>query len=225
MQLNVTVGSHKTLSTTVDVLKKEYKAKEDKYLKEIIGLENKKKALDNVVYKMGQSTQTMPILTIVKLHDALSVSDTEEILELLKKVDKKYVKIEKKDLIIENDCLLELIICQDVMSVVMHADVESKIYLVHTHVNTLATIAHHRNMKKSYLDEYIDNLELQYELSKRNDMELLVHVSATCHSSSKQSERLIAVTSAKNPEKLGVISSTSANGSKPPGNTKKNRIS
>ncbi|GJU91870.1 hypothetical protein Tco_1304293 [Tanacetum coccineum] len=63
LQLSATVESHKTLSTTVDVLKKEYKAKEDKYLKEIIGLEKKKKALDNVVYKMSQSTQMMHMLT------------------------------------------------------------------------------------------------------------------------------------------------------------------
>ncbi|GJZ09647.1 hypothetical protein Tco_0543930, partial [Tanacetum coccineum] len=37
--------------------------KEDKYMGEIIDLQNKKKDLDNVVYKMGQSTQTMHMLT------------------------------------------------------------------------------------------------------------------------------------------------------------------
>ncbi|GKD42021.1 hypothetical protein Tco_1266666 [Tanacetum coccineum] len=62
-QLSATVKSHKTLSTTVDVLKKESKAKEDKHLKEITDLEKKKKALDIVVYKMGQSTQTMHMIT------------------------------------------------------------------------------------------------------------------------------------------------------------------
>ncbi|GJT29386.1 hypothetical protein Tco_0909661 [Tanacetum coccineum] len=75
---------HKTLSTTVDVLKNESKAKDDKYLKEIIDLEKKKKALDNVVYKMAQ--RKVPELyyghTIVKQHDALSVIDTEETFEL-----------------------------------------------------------------------------------------------------------------------------------------------
>ncbi|GKE01706.1 hypothetical protein Tco_1389689, partial [Tanacetum coccineum] len=44
-------------------LREESKAKEDKYLEEIIDLEKKNKALDNVVYKMGQSTQTMHMLT------------------------------------------------------------------------------------------------------------------------------------------------------------------
>ncbi|GJW81269.1 hypothetical protein Tco_0145244, partial [Tanacetum coccineum] len=62
-QFNATVESHKTLSTTVDVLKMESKAKEDKYLDEIVDLEKKNKALDNVIYKMGQSTQTMHMLT------------------------------------------------------------------------------------------------------------------------------------------------------------------
>ncbi|GJV95299.1 retrovirus-related pol polyprotein from transposon TNT 1-94 [Tanacetum coccineum] len=62
-QLNETVKSHKTLSTMVDVLKIESKVKEDKYLNEIIELEKQKKALDNVIYKMCQSTQTMHMLT------------------------------------------------------------------------------------------------------------------------------------------------------------------
>ncbi|GJY62974.1 hypothetical protein Tco_0464434 [Tanacetum coccineum] len=45
LQLSATVESHKTLSTTVDVLKQESKVKEDKYLDDIIDLEKKKKAL------------------------------------------------------------------------------------------------------------------------------------------------------------------------------------
>ncbi|GKB69095.1 retrovirus-related pol polyprotein from transposon TNT 1-94 [Tanacetum coccineum] len=62
-QLNATVESHKTLSTTVEYLKKEFNKKEDKYLDEVIDLQKKNKALDNVVYKMGQSKQTMYMLT------------------------------------------------------------------------------------------------------------------------------------------------------------------
>nr|GEX91372.1 hypothetical protein [Tanacetum cinerariifolium] len=94
-------------------------AKEDKYLDEIIDLEKKNKALDNVIYKIGQTMQTMYMLTkpqvfydeshkaalgyrkplyltqaqrkvpalycgniIVKQHDALSIIDTNETLEL-----------------------------------------------------------------------------------------------------------------------------------------------
>ncbi|GJZ24469.1 hypothetical protein Tco_0561928 [Tanacetum coccineum] len=82
LKLFATVEIHKTLSTTVDVLKKESKAKEDKYIKEIIDLEKKKKALNNVVYKI------VPALycghAIVKKHDALSIMDTEETLLLAK---------------------------------------------------------------------------------------------------------------------------------------------
>ncbi|GKD72147.1 hypothetical protein Tco_1330429 [Tanacetum coccineum] len=66
----------------IDVLKQESEAKKDKYLEDIIDLEKKKKALDNVVYKI------VPALyygnTIVKKHDALSVIDTKETLELAK---------------------------------------------------------------------------------------------------------------------------------------------
>ncbi|GKD03294.1 hypothetical protein Tco_1178268 [Tanacetum coccineum] len=180
-------------------------AKEDKYLDEIIELEKQKKALDNVIYKMGQSTQTMHIFskpqafydethkialgyqnplylsqaqrkvpalycgyTIVK-HVALSVIDTEETLELAEEslhkeitdmkevftqmeteaakcsVERKTFEIKEKELLLENDHLLELVISQD---------------LVHTTVNTLAAIADYKHMEKSYLDEYKENLEL-----------------------------------------------------------------
>nr|GEW46228.1 hypothetical protein [Tanacetum cinerariifolium] len=40
-------------------------------------------------------------------------------------VDKKYFEIEKKELYLDNDGLLEHIICQDVMDVVMHTDVHN----------------------------------------------------------------------------------------------------
>ncbi|GJY99730.1 hypothetical protein Tco_0517160 [Tanacetum coccineum] len=53
LQLNATVETHKTLSTTVECLKKESNQKEDKYLDKVIDLQKKNKALDNVVYKIG----------------------------------------------------------------------------------------------------------------------------------------------------------------------------
>ncbi|GJZ86225.1 hypothetical protein Tco_0657835 [Tanacetum coccineum] len=37
-------------------------------------------------------------------------------------IDKKYLEIEKKELSLDNDRLLEHIICQDVMNTVMHAN-------------------------------------------------------------------------------------------------------
>ncbi|GJW91478.1 hypothetical protein Tco_0169031 [Tanacetum coccineum] len=219
LQLNATVKSYKTLSTTVECLKKESKEKEDKYLDEVIDLQKKKKALDNVVYKMGQSTQMMHMLTkpqafydeshkttlgyqnpfylsqaqrkvhalydghtIVKQHDALSVPDIEETLDL---AEEKHI------------------ICQDVMKVIMHANVHSHNVLpannnslehdnsasellkhendcliellisqdlVHTAVNSLAAINDYKNMQKSFVDEYNETLVLKAELTKKHDM-------------------------------------------------------
>ncbi|GJU70769.1 hypothetical protein Tco_1262174 [Tanacetum coccineum] len=59
--------------------------------------------------------------TIVKTHVALSVTYTEETLDLAED-NKKYFEIEKKELSLDNDRLLEHIICQDVMNTVMHAN-------------------------------------------------------------------------------------------------------
>ncbi|GJT84686.1 hypothetical protein Tco_1066403 [Tanacetum coccineum] len=61
--LSNNVKENESLTTTIDVLKKQTKEKEDKYIEEIVDLEKKKKALDNIVYKVGQSVQTMHMLT------------------------------------------------------------------------------------------------------------------------------------------------------------------
>ncbi|GJT23149.1 hypothetical protein Tco_0893086 [Tanacetum coccineum] len=92
LQLNATVESHKTLSTTVECLKKESKQTKDKYLDEVIDLQKKNKALDKWFTKWVSprkqciSRRKVPALydgnTIVKTHVALSVTDSEETLEL-----------------------------------------------------------------------------------------------------------------------------------------------
>ncbi|GJY63363.1 retrovirus-related pol polyprotein from transposon TNT 1-94 [Tanacetum coccineum] len=63
LRLSKNIDENKTLTTTLDVLKKETKEKENKYLEEIVDLEKEKKELDNIVYKVGQSVQTMHMLT------------------------------------------------------------------------------------------------------------------------------------------------------------------
>ncbi|GJT91712.1 copia protein [Tanacetum coccineum] len=68
------------MSSHVAKFNKKSKDKEYKYLDEVIDLQKKNKALDNVVYKI------VPALydghTIVKQHDSLSVPDIEKTLEL-----------------------------------------------------------------------------------------------------------------------------------------------
>ncbi|GKA35966.1 hypothetical protein Tco_0722457 [Tanacetum coccineum] len=140
LQLNATVESHKTLSTIVECLKRESKQKEDKYLDEVINLQNKNKALDNVVYKMAR--WKVPALydgyTIVKTHVALSVTDTQEALELAKESRtgiwlpisqsvsiKPLVPSEpvlKMEIPRELPSISMHIICQDVMNTIMHAN-------------------------------------------------------------------------------------------------------
>ncbi|GJU42201.1 hypothetical protein Tco_1195158 [Tanacetum coccineum] len=195
LHLNATVESHKTLSTTVECLKKESKQKEDKYIDEVIDLQKKNKALDNVVYKMAPSEPALkkeihhelPSISLVKdsfhkmkehvnkfdetitFHAKIIGNrigswgvehikgdfekDVKPFAQTLQEyfrmfehglnkelkemkavfnqmetdvakcfVDKKYFEIEKKELTLDNDRLLEHIICQDVMNVVMLAN-------------------------------------------------------------------------------------------------------
>ncbi|GKB90217.1 hypothetical protein Tco_0962489, partial [Tanacetum coccineum] len=70
-------------------------------------------------------------------------------------VERKTFEIKEKELLLENDRLLELLIYQD---------------LVHTAMISLAEILDYQSMEKSFLDEYSECVELKAELSKKNDM-------------------------------------------------------
>ncbi|GJY48952.1 hypothetical protein Tco_0438908 [Tanacetum coccineum] len=52
----------------MDGLKKQMQEQENKYLEKFIDLEKEKKELDNIVYKVGQSVQTMHMLTKPQVH-------------------------------------------------------------------------------------------------------------------------------------------------------------
>ncbi|GJR25067.1 hypothetical protein Tco_0973594 [Tanacetum coccineum] len=92
-------------------------------------------------------------------------------------VDKKCFDIQKKELFLENDRLLEHIICQDLMNFVMHADsvpvnvlpVNIK-YIVHICVNSLATRTNCHEMQQSFIDEYNETSELKAQLAKKEHM-------------------------------------------------------
>ncbi|GJV63261.1 hypothetical protein Tco_1474089 [Tanacetum coccineum] len=92
-------------------------------------------------------------------------------------VDKKYFEIEKKEINLDNDRLLEHIICQDVMNFVMHVDSLSvnvlpanNKYIVHIYVNSLATLNNYAKMEQDYIDEYSENLMRKAELAKKEHM-------------------------------------------------------
>ncbi|GJR85800.1 hypothetical protein Tco_0209811 [Tanacetum coccineum] len=159
-------------------------------------------------------------------------------------INKKYLKIEKKELSLDNDLLLEHIICQDVMNVVMHADYSDNVLLANNN-----SLEHDNSALELYMDEYEENLKLHIELAKKSDMiekseharelrpfdsdlsstcsfvtriqELLVYISATCPSTKHVSDKLFVVTPMNKTRK---VSSTDASGSKPRSNTKNNRI-
>ncbi|GKA10004.1 retrovirus-related pol polyprotein from transposon TNT 1-94 [Tanacetum coccineum] len=70
-------------------------------------------------------------------------------------VDKKYFDIEKKELLIENDHLLEQIISLDIVCTVMPS---------------YGDLVQYADMEKSFIDEYNKCLELEAKLVKKKDM-------------------------------------------------------
>ncbi|GKA50507.1 hypothetical protein Tco_0743580 [Tanacetum coccineum] len=61
--LSKQINEKECLLQTFTVFKSESKEKEDKYMENEINLEKKIKELDNIIYKVGQSTQTLHMLT------------------------------------------------------------------------------------------------------------------------------------------------------------------
>ncbi|GJT45080.1 retrovirus-related pol polyprotein from transposon TNT 1-94 [Tanacetum coccineum] len=67
-------------------------------------------------------------------------------------VDKKYFDIQKKELFLDNDRLLEHII-----------------YIVHICVNSLATLTDYAKVEQDYIDAYSENLVLKAELANKKE--------------------------------------------------------
>ncbi|GJT47918.1 hypothetical protein Tco_0974075 [Tanacetum coccineum] len=187
------VKDNESLMTTIDVLKTQSKEKEDKYIEKEIDFKNQIKELENIVFKVGQSVQTMHMLTKPEvfyddihkqalgyqnsflyqessadkanvefdngLHNELNevktVFNQMEVAVEQCSVDKKCFEIQKKELLLENDRLLELIIYQD---------------LVHTIVNSLEVIDECESMRKSWCEGHNRNLMLEAELSKMTEL-------------------------------------------------------
>ncbi|GJS97595.1 integrase, catalytic region, zinc finger, CCHC-type containing protein [Tanacetum coccineum] len=163
----------------------------------------------------------------------------------LPSINRKYFEIEKKDLLIENDRLLEHLIFQDIMCIAMHADLENK-YVLPTNNDNLE----YADMEKSFIDEYrmykLDLHPLSPKLRKNRE----AHVDylnktkehAECalleqaralkpldNVSQNENEKLVAVTPMNKSKKVRfaeprVNNSINASRSKPKGNTRNNKI-
>ncbi|GJS16596.1 hypothetical protein Tco_0411068 [Tanacetum coccineum] len=62
-QIDILSNMHSFLKDNYEKLKKESSVKQDKYIDEIVVLEKAKKKLEKIVYKVGQTTQSMHMLT------------------------------------------------------------------------------------------------------------------------------------------------------------------
>nr|GEU38098.1 integrase, catalytic region, zinc finger, CCHC-type, peptidase aspartic, catalytic [Tanacetum cinerariifolium] len=273
--LSKQIKEKESLLQIVTVFKKESKEKENKNIDKEADLEKKIKELDSIVYKVGQSAQTVHMLTKPQvfyddthkqalgyqylfylkkaqrikptlyddfengLHSELNevklvFNQMESVVDECS-VDKKYFNIQKKEVSLDNDRILDHIICQDVMNIIMHVNF------------VLANVLHTDNKYRVNDNLSIERLEQEndhlFELLLSQDIvhicvnfllhamivvkcnkEVLVYVRDICPSSTQLSKKLVAITPLNKKRKLGMKSSTSASRSQPSGNTKNNRI-
>ncbi|GKA21375.1 hypothetical protein Tco_0701364, partial [Tanacetum coccineum] len=107
-----------------------------------------------------------------ELNEVKMVFNQMEAVVEQRSVDKKYFDIQKKELSLDNDRLLDHIICQEVMNIVMHDNF--------VHVNVLP--ANHKCLmdgnleserliqENDHLFELLENLVLKAELAKKEQM-------------------------------------------------------
>nr|GEX05384.1 integrase, catalytic region, zinc finger, CCHC-type, peptidase aspartic, catalytic [Tanacetum cinerariifolium] len=88
--LSKQIKENESLLQTFTVFKNESREKESKYMENEIDLGKKIKELDNIVYKVGQSTQTVSIIS--DKHVAMSVIDDDETL-ILEEVSRLKMKL------------------------------------------------------------------------------------------------------------------------------------
>ncbi|GJS70894.1 hypothetical protein Tco_0703735 [Tanacetum coccineum] len=127
--------------------------------KPVSGFEHIQKAFDKDVKPFVKTLKEYFYMFDQDLHK--EITDMKEVFTQMKtkvaksSVERKTFEIKEKELLIENDHLLELVMSQD---------------LVHNAVNSLAEIINYQSMEKSFLDEYSKCVELKAELSKKNEM-------------------------------------------------------
>nr|GEX56928.1 hypothetical protein [Tanacetum cinerariifolium] len=108
---------------------------------------------------------------------AKEITDTKEVFNQMETkvvkcfVERKCFDIEKKELFIENNSLLEQIICQDVMCIAMHANLDNKCVLP-TNDDNIA----YAEMEQSFIDEYSRknrDVHLNYLKETRKNVDIL----------------------------------------------------
>ncbi|GJV81723.1 hypothetical protein Tco_1517593 [Tanacetum coccineum] len=123
------------------------------------GFEHIRKAFDRDVKPFVKTLKVYFYMFDQGLHK--EITDMKEVFTQIETevakcfAERKTYEIKEKELLLENDRLLELLISQD---------------LVHTAMNSLAKIIDYQSMEKSFLDEYSECVELKADLSKKNEM-------------------------------------------------------
>nr|GEY15157.1 hypothetical protein [Tanacetum cinerariifolium] len=145
--LSKQINEKECLLQTFIIFKSESKEKEDKYMENEIDLEKKIKELDNILFKVGQSNRTVHMLTKpqafndnihkqalryqnpfhlkkaqrIKPTCMMTVFDQMDVAVQQPLIDKQCLEIAKKELLLENDRLLQQIMSQDVLLTVINS--------------------------------------------------------------------------------------------------------
>ncbi|GKC13075.1 hypothetical protein Tco_1009857, partial [Tanacetum coccineum] len=127
-----------------------FSAQQDAMIMSVIKEMSNQVAKCNVVDKANKAVNESLTAELERYKE--QIKNFEERLKFDLNDREKYIdgQLRKKELLLENDRLLELLIYQD---------------LVHTAMNSLAEILDYQSMEKSFLDEYSECVELKAELS------------------------------------------------------------
>nr|GEV30855.1 hypothetical protein [Tanacetum cinerariifolium] len=123
LQLASTINHNKSMVEEVTSLKKDFKQKENKYLKDFLDMKSLKEKVEDRLYKQDQSLQTVHVLCKLKpyYNELNKVAIGYKNPLCLTRI-KKHDEIERKNLLIENDNLIAECLSKEVFYVATNSE-------------------------------------------------------------------------------------------------------
>nr|GEV76970.1 retrovirus-related Pol polyprotein from transposon TNT 1-94 [Tanacetum cinerariifolium] len=191
LQLASTINHNKSMVEEVTFLKKDFKQKENKYLEDFLDMKSLKEKVDDRLFKLDQSLQTVHVLCRPKpyyneLNKGIQKALTKEIKEMKdvfeeleaevaqNVIDRKRDEIERENLLITNDNLIAKCLTKEVFSVATNSELNvarfTKMRVAHTIVEArcLKLKAELSNLRDKSHNDNTDELVNRFPILRNN---------------------------------------------------------
>ncbi|GJV80420.1 integrase, catalytic region, zinc finger, CCHC-type containing protein, partial [Tanacetum coccineum] len=151
LKLTSTINHNKSMVEEVTSFKKDFKQKENKYLEEFLDMKALKEKVGDKLYKQDQSLQTARTKEVKEMKEIFEELEAEVDQNV---VNRKYDEIERNNILIANDNLIDDCLSKDVFYIATNSEL---------------TVSRFTEMHDAHTVVQARCLELEAELSKLQD--------------------------------------------------------